>query len=234
MKNLLNEKPSPYASLCGRQKFSCDFVSDEHLRNKKVLNIGCGIGWFELFCVTKYVAVVHAVEIDEEGISTARSNVRYSNVEFSVGNALSLPFSDGLFDTIVCWEVLEHIPTNTEPLMFSEIFRMLKPSGQFYMSTPYRSILSTLLDPAWWLIGHRHYMEGQLEELAETAGLKIRRLEKKGRIWEIIGWWNLYISKWIFRRHPFYEKYMKDKAIREFCGDKDGFTNIFVHLEKPM
>ena len=68
------------------------------------------------------------------------------------------------------------IPKQTENKMFSEAYRVLKPGGHFYLSTPYRHFLSNLFDPAYWLIGHRHYSKEQIEHFAQQANFSINNL----------------------------------------------------------
>ncbi len=51
-----------------------------------------------------------------------------------VSSALALPFGDGIFDGVICTEVLEHVP---EPeLALREIFRVLRPGGLAYITVP--------------------------------------------------------------------------------------------------
>ena len=51
-----------------------------------------------------------------------------------VCGAQELPFRDSVFDTVVCTEVLEHVP---DPgLALREIRRVIKPSGSLILSTP--------------------------------------------------------------------------------------------------
>ena len=115
--------------------------------------------------------------------------------------------------------------------MFNEVNRVLQKGGCFYLSTPHRSVWSNMLDPAWWLIGHRHYGVDDVEHFARRAGFEIERCEIRGGMWELIGMNNLYISKWILRRPPMFAAAMNKKLDREFDRDS-GFTNIFLKLRK--
>jgi SAM-dependent methyltransferase len=148
-----------------------------------------------------------------------------------VGSAAALPFPDESFDTVVCWEVLEHIPPDSEPTAFREIHRVLRPGGVLYLSTPYASGIARLLDPAWWLIGHRHYRKRALAEFAGAAGLEVELLEVRGGLWQIVGILNLYIAKWVFRREPFLEDAVNRRMDREFSRPS-GYANAFLKCRR--
>ena len=47
----------------------------------------------------------------------------------------SLPFKENLFDTILCIDVLEHVPNPHQ--MIAELVRVLKPGGVLILSTPF-------------------------------------------------------------------------------------------------
>lgn len=146
MKNLANEKPTD--PLAGRKLFSINFIEDKDLVNKVVLDIGCGFGWFELFAASKNVKKIVGLELAEDDLETAKKNINNISIEFQVGNATNLPFDNNYFDTVVSWEVIEHIPKGTEKEMLSEIRRVLKKGGAIYISTPNNSMFSNILDPA--------------------------------------------------------------------------------------
>lgn len=227
MRNVLGEKPSE--DLHGRLKFSVDYVQDADIRNRSVLEIGCGFGWFSLAALNCGVKEIRGIEPSNKDIATAEQHVRDPRANFVVASALDLPFGDSSFDTIVCWEVLEHLPRNTEQQLFAEASRVLRRGGKFYLSTPYRSLPSTLLDPAYFLIAHRHYRHETVADLARSAGFTIEDLRVRGRWYEVLGWWNLYVSKWIFRRGPFLRRIMDLKLDKEYERD-DGFALLFTRL----
>ncbi len=53
------------------------------------------------------------------------------------GDIESMPFEDGAFATVLCTEVLEHVPDTARAI--AEIHRVLKPGGIFIGSTPAHS-----------------------------------------------------------------------------------------------
>lgn len=231
MKNILDEKPSN--DLIGRLLVSVQFVNDEDVKDRDVLNIGCGFGWCELNFLSRGVRQMTGMEISEEDLKTARENIVNEKVKFCVGSATDVPFPDQFFDTVVSWEVIEHIPKGTEGKMFSEVWRVLKKEGIFYLSTPHLSFWATFLDPAWWLIGHRHYSREQLTAYAKKNGFDVVDVKIKGKWWASFSILNMYISKWILRRAPLFKDMFSQKEHNEYMAD-DGFVNIFIKLKKVV
>ena len=229
MKNILNEKPDQ--NLHGRLLFSADFVDDEDIKNKTILDIGCGYGWCEMNFLKRGVKEIIGMETSEDDLKTAKQYIEDKRAGFIVGNALKIPFKNDCFDTVVCWEVLEHIPKNNEMNLFREVNRVLKKDGAFYLSTPYDRLLSIFFDPAWWLIGHRHYGKKQITQYIQKNGFKLVKMEVRGKIWCLISGINMYFSKWILRRKPLFQKYFIKKENLEY-QKKNGFNNIFIKAKK--
>jgi ubiquinone/menaquinone biosynthesis C-methylase UbiE len=92
-----------------------------------ILDFGCGSKPYEsLFLNAKsYVGV----DIEVSGHSHADSKVDF----FYDGKRL--PFSDNSFESVVCFEVLEHVFNIDEVL--SEISRVLKPNGCLLVTVPF-------------------------------------------------------------------------------------------------
>jgi len=228
MKNLLNEKPTNI--LHGRLLASVNFVDDSDIKNKEVLDIGCGYGWCELNFLKREVSKIVGLEISENDLKTAKENVQNNRVDFKVARAVNLPFENKSFDTVVAWEVIEHIPKNTETSMFKEVYRVLKPGGCFYLSTPHKSLLTNILDPAWWLIGHRHYSLKNLSKFAQNNNFEIMESKVVGSWWTLFSIIDLYISKWILRRNKLFNDFLDKKEDKEFFSK--GFANVFIKLKK--
>ena len=229
MRNLVDEAPT--RDLHGRLAWSREFVAIEDCAGRDLLDVGCGFGWFELLALDRGARSVTGVEPTEADLATARKHLLDDRVELEVASALDLPFDAESFDTVVCWEVLEHVPRDTETQVFAELHRVLRPGGALYLSTPHDAPLPKLTDPAWWLIGHRHYSRERLAELATAPGFAIERLEARGRVWEIAQLLNVYGTKWILRRDPLFAASMQARVDREW--DRPGFTNLFLHARKP-
>lgn len=228
MKNLVREKPS--RNLHGRLAYSRSFVAVADCAGRDLLDIGCGFGWFELVALDRDARSITGIEPTDADLATVRAHLHDDRVSFRVASALKLPLAASSFDTAVCWEVLEHLPKGGEERAFGEMFRVLRPGGVLYLSTPHAAPIPTLTDPAWWLVGHRHYSTRRVESLAVNAGFIVERLEVKGRAWEVLQTLDLYVAKWIFRRRPFFERTVRERVEREWL--RPGFTNVFLRCRK--
>lgn len=229
MKNIIGEKPSD--ELRGRLLFTINFIDKSDIKDKNILDIGCGFGWFEFNAEKIGANAISATEITEKDLETARKYIKSDGIDFQTASAVALPFKNEIFDTVVSWEVIEHIPKNTEDKMFQEANRVLKDKGAFYLSTPHSSFWSKIFDPAWWLIGHRHYAKEEIIFLGERNGFMAEKVNLRGGWWEITAMLNLYLAKWIFGRKPFFSQFVYKKLDAEF-GKENGFTHLFFKFRK--
>ena len=230
MRNLLQERPREYAQLHGRCRFSCDFVAPGDLRGRDVLDIGCGFGWFERFAAGHAPRRLTGIEPRDADLAAARSIATETGATFLCAGAFELPFAAASLDTVCLWDVIEHVPRHSEPALFAEIARVLRPGGCLYLSTPCRSWRATVFDPAFWLIGHRHYTVARLAALAAPAGFRMTASTVRGRAFELLGILNLYFSKWVLRRQPLREEWFHRKQDAEYA--REGYMTVFVRFAK--
>src|SRR3989344_5470634 len=134
-------------------------------KNKAVLDIGCWTGQF--LSLLENFSNCTGLEPETEAVKFA--NTRRKG-KYVVGTALNLPFKNESFDLVTMWDVLEHLPKNSEDQAVREVARVLKKGGWFGFSTVTTHPLAILLDPAFFLIGHRHYSEKFLKGLFVNRG----------------------------------------------------------------
>ncbi len=230
MKNILDEKPG--GDMSGRQLASVQFVDDSDIKDKTVLDIGCGYGWSVLNFLQRNVKKIVGIEVTEEDLGTIRKNIKSDQLELRAASGTCLPFEANSFDTIVSWEVIEHIRRGDEKMMLAEAARVLKPGGVFYLSTPHSTFFTNSLDPAWWLVGHRHYSRALMETFGQDAGFEVEAVNIKGGWWSLISILNMYVSKWVLRRRPVFEKFFLEKDLADY-GKDNGFANLFMKFRKP-
>ena len=230
MRNLVFETPN--TELHGRLRRTGSFVLTADLQGSAILDVGCGFGWFELVALEGGARAVTGVEPTEADLKTVRSSLQDDRLHVEVASAIDLPFEQESFDTVAGWEVLEHLPRRSEAAAFGEFHRVLRPGGALYLSTPHATPLAMLADPAWWLIGHRHYSRNAVSRFAQAAGFVVEELETYGGHWEIAGLLDMYVAKWVLRRPPVLARFLKPKIEREWS--RPGFTNVFLRCRKPI
>ena len=104
-----------------------------HLKSTdKVLEIGCGTGYFTKEIV-RTGALVTAIDISPELLNIAKQEITETNINFLLDNAYELSFEDNSFDSIVGSSVLHHLEIEKA---ISEMFRVLKPGGIMFFTEP--------------------------------------------------------------------------------------------------
>ena len=95
-----------------------------------ILDIGCGPGTITVDLAT-YVPQGHITGLDVPSVlETARANAtakNATNVTFTPGDALALPFPDASFDVVHAHQVLQHVGDPVQ--MLREMRRVAKPGG---------------------------------------------------------------------------------------------------------
>lgn len=99
-------------------------------KNKKVLEIGCGIGRITEFLADNFAAVA-GIDISEEMIKRGRERLaNQNNVRLEATDGLVFPFPDSTFDLVFSFIVFQHMPdTITIRKNLEEIARVLKLGG---------------------------------------------------------------------------------------------------------
>ena len=199
----------------------------------RLCNIGCGFGWLELHGIEKKWPVEFvSVEPSESDLKVFKELVTSKSVTAVVASGLDIPVPDSSVDLVVVTEVLEHIPKNCESLLFNEVFRILAPGGSALFTTPKRTFRSCFGDPAYWLIGHRHYAIDDLLDFVEKAGFKKRESSTRGSWAELLSIWDLLVSKWIFRRPPIIGKRLWNRLDAEWDSDAKSFMGVWLVVGK--
>lgn len=132
-----------------------------------LLEIGCGEGrGVEL--LAPQVSSFTAIDKIGEVIDVLRE--RFPAHTFTQSHIPPLSFEDNIFDSIVSFQVIEHIKEDKQYL--EEIHRVLKPGGVAVITTPNRP-LSLTRNP--W-----HVREYTSKELENLAGSIFSKVEMKG------------------------------------------------------
>jgi SAM-dependent methyltransferase len=149
--------------------------AEQFTRGKRVLDFGCGSGYGSAQ-ISQSAAHVTAVDVAEDAIAYARTQFPRDNLEFlAIDPTARLPFEDASFDTVLSFQVFEHVSDTA--LYLSEIRRVLRPSGQLVLVTPDRSTRLLPLQRPW---NRWHLHEYGNRELGRTLTRYFDRVEVLG------------------------------------------------------
>lgn len=125
-KSLFRDNPGTSAGL-SRNKAGAAFLRNHGL----LLDVGCGVG--DLFDMTKdQYDKVYGVDIVQEAVDLCiEKGMQAKRVDLNVEG---LPYEDGKFDSVACFDFIEHI---VSPMRLTgEIWRVLKWGGEVVIITP--------------------------------------------------------------------------------------------------
>jgi SAM-dependent methyltransferase len=101
------------------------------------VEVGCGPGRMTAALARRFDRVL-AVDVSPAMLALARENVHADNVEFGEvpGDTLR-GIDDGVADVLVCYLVLQHLPTRAVVLSYLDEFaRVLTTTGEAYLQLP--------------------------------------------------------------------------------------------------
>jgi SAM-dependent methyltransferase len=98
-------------------------------RNSKVLEAGCGAGYF-LRCLERRYDVA-GMDISQAALQSAGEKTK---AELYCGSVEKLPFKDSTFAAIIAFDLLEHL--NSPEMFLKESKRVLSEGGIIVISTP--------------------------------------------------------------------------------------------------
>jgi O-antigen biosynthesis protein len=104
---------------------------------RRVLDAGCGVGYGAALLAQVEGSEVLGIDLAEEIIEAAHGDMP-SGVSLEVGDVTELPYEEGRFDLVVCFEVIEHL--ENPDLALDEFRRVLAPAGLLVISSPNRDV----------------------------------------------------------------------------------------------
>jgi SAM-dependent methyltransferase len=190
-----------------------------------VAEAGCGTGGFAVHFQERYGQPVLAMDLEDEGLQSARSLGLQRLVR---GDILRLPFLSESVDLLLSLDVVVHLQRGLESQAFQECMRVLRPGGRLVIRVSALDALHSRHSVFTW--ERQRFTKGRLVRSLEAAGLKVERVSYcnslllpvawfKFRIWEPLtgaqpasglqpmpGWLNwlllqpLRFEAWCFRR----------------------------------
>lgn len=148
---------------------------NSYVQGGKVLDLGAGKGWYSTHLAEKGYQVV---SMDQHPLfDHPKVKILQRDLE------QPLPFRDETFDTVLAWDVIEHI--ENEENILSEIYRVLKQEGILLLSVPHADdsrIASSYLTYCHFKnrTHKREYLPDELEKRLVQFGFQKIKIELSG------------------------------------------------------
>lgn len=133
------------------------------------LDIGCSAGFFCEGLATEFKQVI-GVDIDSGAIEFAKKQQVSQNIVYTLINDDTIPMPNESLDLVMCNHVYEHVPSADK--LFSEIFRVLKPTGVCYLGAANKLII---MEP--------HYKLPFLSWVPKFVAHRYMRIFKRGDVY---------------------------------------------------
>ena len=221
-----------------------EFYKENILKYKdggRYLEIGGGLG-FQAWVASRLGFEVFVTEYDKEAAEFAREH--FGLVNYQLGDLHKIKYESSSFDFISCWHCIEHV--QDLDIFLKEVFRILKPGGVFYFTTPnlgsslyrgYRVYKLLTLSIPKIIDGIEHtygLSPNTAEKLCEKYGFEKIKIYSFGRSKRKAAPPDLGVSSFFsdFRNlllcRPRFTRAL-NKLANHFLG-----TKVSAHLRKPM
>ncbi len=148
--------------------------------NDLILDVGCGLGGTARYLAEQYNCHISGIDLTEEYISVGKWLTELvglrDQVELHHGSALDIPFENEKFDVV--WT--EHVQMNIadKNRFYSEIARVLKPSGRLLFHDIFRGLGEPPFYPAPWAEDEsisKLATEDEARTIIEGVGLQVNQ-----------------------------------------------------------
>lgn len=167
--------------------------------DSRVLDLGCGTGTLTILIKQRQpTAEVVGFDGDPQVLEIARAKAQQQgvNIKLDQGMAYQLPYPNDSFDRVLSSLVLHHLTTLDRERALSEVKRVLKPGGEFWMidfGKPHNALAFVISLVMRNLERTSDLIEGLLPEQLSRAGFE--QVEQSERFMTLFGTIALYRAR---------------------------------------
>jgi len=116
------------------------------IRNLRVLDLGCGFGWFCRWAMAAGAQSVVGVDLSKNMLKRAKEATNDKSIEYVLADLDTIDFDAASYDLVFSSLTLHYV--KDLPALFNKVFRSLAPKGRFVFSVEHPIILAPT-DPSW-------------------------------------------------------------------------------------
>jgi ubiquinone/menaquinone biosynthesis C-methylase UbiE len=119
------------------------FIKRKGLLTGNVLDYGCGAGHLLKEMVKEHSVSFYGLDFSADSINETKLRIQNNpNLkQLVLLDRLPTPFTDAQFDSITLIETIEHLQYEALHETMLELFRILKPNGRIFITTPFNENL---------------------------------------------------------------------------------------------
>jgi 2-polyprenyl-3-methyl-5-hydroxy-6-metoxy-1,4-benzoquinol methylase len=105
--------------------------------NANILEIGCGIGTLTYLLSQKIKkGKIEAMDISPKSIEFAKKNLQIENISFKTSDILEFDPENLIFDIVLLFDVLEHVPEEVHATVFRKIEKWMDRDSLLLINLP--------------------------------------------------------------------------------------------------
>lgn len=213
------------------------------LRESNILEVGCGLGYGSSFLSQHYQPkLVVGMDISPDQIARAKihqvSGINSGKLRFAIGEAESMPFTDGSFDYVVSVEAAQHFVSMNS--FSEEVSRVLKPGGKLVFTSFFPTLKEGVdalnaIVPGYHIHGSQNTVDDVVEKLSKhMENVKVSSIGEN--VWRGFSKWLDqigYHNQWSKIWEALYKKGLIDYMVFEGNSEAPKVKSDFRHKEEP-
>jgi 2-polyprenyl-3-methyl-5-hydroxy-6-metoxy-1,4-benzoquinol methylase len=209
------------------------YLKNKGLLKGSVLDYGCGTGYLLQQMSKEEQVDFYGLDFSEDSIVATRKRTQgKTNIkQLLVVATLPTTFSSNSFDTISLIETIEHLQDEKLHETLDELFRLLKPGGKLFITTPFNEELDK----------HLHFCpfcRSEFHHIQHMQSFDVQRLTELARQHHFVVDYcnNINIEKWSLGAFKFFIKTSLKKMVRAMgLMEKVAETrpNLIAIISKP-